>query len=70
MVRDQTKVPAGYLWKKTDRNGEEYLSGVISLGIFGEIPIVVFREGKKDNSDKGPDFVIRNATENRSERQG
>lgn len=63
MLRDQKKIPVGHLWIKTDRFGNEYLAGVISVGLFGECPIVVFREDKKDN-EKAPDYVIRSATEN------
>ena len=62
MLRDQTKIPCGYLWKKTDSAGNEYWAGVISFGIRGEIPIVVFPETNK-RDDKAPDFVIRNANE-------
>jgi len=62
MIRDQKKVPIGYLWVKKDKQGREFLGGVISLGIFGEIPIVVFKEDQKAN-DKAADYVIRSATE-------
>jgi len=66
MVRDQKKVPIGHLWIKKDRQNREYLAGVVSLGLFGEVPIVIFKEDKKDN-EKAPDYVIRSATENRDE---
>lgn len=64
-VRDQSKVPSGYLWKKEDRNGKPYLGGVISLGIFGEVPIVIFEEEPQEGRTGGPDYVIRNATHER-----
>lgn len=64
MVRDQKKVPCGYLWKKTDSQGKDYFAGTISVGIFGEIPIVVFFEEAKSH-EKAADLVIRLATENR-----
>jgi len=63
MLRDQTKVPVGFLWIKKDRQGKEYLAGPLSIGVFGEVPIVIFREENKTN-DKAPDYVIRLATEN------
>lgn len=64
MVRNQNKIPVGYLWEKTDRNGNKYLGGVISLGVFGEIPIVVFKNTtKNDGEDKTADWTIRSAPE-------
>lgn len=62
MLRDQTKMPVGHLWKKKDKDQRDYFAGVISLGLFGEIPIVIFPETKKD-TDAAPDFVIRVAKE-------
>lgn len=62
MIRDH-KIPVGHLWKKKDRDGNTYLAGVISLGIFGEIPVVIFEE-KKEN-EKAADYVIRSATNRR-----
>lgn len=62
MIRDQQKVPSGYLWEKEDKGGKTYWAGVISIGVFGEIPIVVFKEDRKTN-EAAPDYVIRNATE-------
>jgi len=64
MIRDQRKVPSGYLWEKEDKSGNKYLAGVISIGIFGEVPIVIFKEEKKA-TEASPDYVIRNATDNR-----
>ena len=61
MIRAQKKLPVGVLWKKTDAKGDEYFAGVISLGLFGEIPIVVFEEKFKDK-EGSPDFIIRQAT--------
>ena len=61
MVRDH-RFPVGHLWKKEDRNGKSYLAGVLSLGILGEIPIVVFEESSKDR-DGGADYTIRMASD-------
>jgi uncharacterized protein (DUF736 family) len=62
MVRDQTKIPIGYLWIKKDKQGREYLAGPLSVGLFGEVPIVVFKEEHKAN-ERAPDYIIRLATE-------
>lgn len=64
MLRDQTKMPVGHLWKKEDKDGREFFAGVISLGLFGEIPIVIFPEKNKETA-ASPDFVIRVAKETR-----
>ncbi len=61
MIRDQIKVPVGYLWIKKDKQGREFLGGVISLGLFGEVPIVVFKEDNKTN-EKAADYIIKVAT--------
>lgn len=61
MIRDQKKQPCGVLWKKKDTHNNEYFAGVISLGVFGEIPVVVFEEKFKDK-EGAPDFIIRLAT--------
>jgi len=61
MIRSQKKIPIGVLWKKKDSNSNDYLAGVISLGLFGEIPIVVFEEKFKDKPSS-PDYIIRQAT--------
>lgn len=65
-LRDQNKIPCGYLWEKTDRAGKKYLAGVISMGVFGEVPVVVFKEENKTN-ENAPDYVVRNATSNRDD---
>lgn len=67
MVRDQSKIPCGFLWEKTDSRGKKYLAGSISLGIFGEIPIGVFKEDDKA-TEKSADYVIRNMVNERTER--
>lgn len=64
MIRDQKKVAVGYLWKKTDSKGKPYIAGTISLGVFGEIPIVIFEEENK-TSENAPDYLIRSATDNK-----
>jgi hypothetical protein len=64
MLRDQNKIPCGYFWWKTDSRGKKYLAGVVSMGINGEIPVVIFEEENKPN-DAAPDFVMRNAVNER-----
>jgi hypothetical protein len=60
MLRDQNKIPCGYFWEKTDANGKKYFAGVVSMGINGEIPVVIFKEENKPNP-AAPDYVMRNA---------
>lgn len=66
MLRDQTKIPIGYLWVKRDKQGKEYLAGPISLGLFGEVPIVIFKEETK-LTDRAADYVIRMATDTKQD---
>lgn len=68
MVRDQQRVPVGHFWNKTDREGKKFIAGVVSLGIFGEIPVVIFEEEKIPGRENAPDYVMRTATENSRER--
>lgn len=67
VFRPQKKLPIGVLWKKTDKQGNDYFAGVITFGILGEVPIVIFEEKFREN-DKSPHYVIRQAT-NRDERE-
>lgn len=53
----------GALWRheKKAEGGEAatvFLTGVIDLGIHGEIPIVVFKNDKKKDGSKQPDYRI------------
>jgi hypothetical protein len=66
MLRDQSKVPCGYFWEKTDKDGKPYWAGVISRGIDGEIPVVIFKEDPKEKKPGAPDFVMRNVTNERN----
>ena len=64
-VRDQSKIPCGFLWEKIDKRGKPYLAGVISLGLFGEIPIAVFKEEKKETPESA-EYVVRNMINERN----
>lgn len=64
MLRDQNKIPCGYFWEKTDSKGKTYLAGVVSMGLNGEIPVVIFKEENKPNPN-APDYVMRNAINER-----
>ena len=49
----------GVLWlRETNKGGTKmrYFSGILDLGVFGEIPIVVFKANK--TKDSSPDFNI------------
>jgi uncharacterized protein (DUF736 family) len=50
----------GVLWKKQDKNGNDYLSGIIDLSVFGEVKVAVFPT--KDNGGNKPDYTIQLAT--------
>jgi uncharacterized protein (DUF736 family) len=47
----------GALWKKESKSGVTYLSGVVSMGVFGECPIVVFKTTEK-RGESSPDLII------------
>jgi hypothetical protein len=68
MFKLQTRLPIGYLWKKRDGKGGEYLGGVLSLGFF-EIPIVIFPE-RPDRAERAADFVIKIPPPDRTQRPG
>ncbi len=46
----------GALWDGTDKDGGKYLYGTISLGVFGEIRVVVFPNGYKEGTQ--PDHLV------------
>jgi hypothetical protein len=43
----------GALWVHESKNGNKYLSGK-----FGEIPIIIFKNSKKEEGEKTPDWII------------
>jgi uncharacterized protein (DUF736 family) len=46
----------GVLWKKKDKNKEEFYSGSLDLGVLGTVQLAVFpNNNKKENQ---PDFAI------------
>ena len=49
----------GALWRHTAKQGDtgEYLKGNLDLGALGQVPIVVFKNGRK-NKENEPDFRI------------
>ena len=47
----------GALWKKESKTGVTYLSGVVSMGVFGECPIVIFKTTEK-RGESSPDLII------------
>lgn len=66
MIRD-TDSPCGHLWSKVDTRGKQYLAGVISLGIFGEVPVVIFPTSKQ--SENQPDYTIHVASTQKKNRK-
>jgi hypothetical protein len=56
--------PIGALWQKRSQTGTTYLSGVVSMGVFGECPVVVFKAMEK-RGENSPDFIIYASTPQR-----
>ncbi|MDQ5987357.1 MAG: hypothetical protein CSYNP_03097 [Syntrophus sp. SKADARSKE-3] len=47
----------GALWKKEDKNGNEYFSGNLDLGVLGNVSLAIFPNKNKEG-EKQPDFTI------------
>jgi len=47
----------GVLWKKAGKDNNEFLSGKLDLGAFGQSRIMVFQNSKKKEANH-PDFTI------------
>jgi uncharacterized protein (DUF736 family) len=58
----------GALWKKKSQTGTQYMSGMVSMGVFGECPVVVFAAMEK-RSEQSPDFIIYASTPQRQNGQ-
>jgi hypothetical protein len=56
--------PIGALWQKKSQTGTLYISGVVSMGVFGECPVVVFKAMEK-RGESSPDFIIYASTPQR-----
>jgi hypothetical protein len=54
----------GVLWSKRSANGTQYLSGTVSMGVFGECAVVVFKTAEK-RSESSPDWIIYASTPQR-----
>jgi len=46
----------GALWKKSDKKGQNYLSGSLDLGALGEATIMVFKNEKSGKNQ--PDYTV------------
>ena len=47
----------GALWKKTDKNGKEYLAGNIDFGALGVSAIMIFENSFKEKENQ-PDYIL------------
>ncbi len=47
----------GALWKKTDKNGKEYLAGQIDFGALGVSAIMIFENTYKEKENQ-PDYTL------------
>ena len=59
MARTKSK-PVGALWKHAPTGGQTnaFLTGVIDLGALGEVPVAVFKNDRKKEGSKQPDYRI------------
>jgi hypothetical protein len=46
----------GVLWKKADKNGNEFYSGTVDCGVLGNVNLAVFPNTFKEGTQ--PDFII------------
>ena len=47
----------GALWKKSDKYGNDYLTGQLDLGVLGKVQIAVFQNPEKQN-EQSPEATI------------
>ncbi len=47
----------GTLWRKESKKGK-YLTGVLDLGVLGEVQVAVFQNDKNNPDDNSPDATI------------
>ena len=47
----------GVLWEKKDKDGKDYYSGSLELGVLGEAKIMVFQNDRKEEANH-PDMVV------------
>ena len=55
----------GALWKRMNKNGDEFFSGVLENGDGTKTKIVIFKNGFKDK-DNQPDYMILKRREQQS----
>ncbi len=57
MARKHAK-QVGALWRHEHKNVGQFMTGVLDLGGLGEIPIAVFKNDRKEQDSKQPDYRI------------
>jgi hypothetical protein len=57
MARKSAK-PVGALWRHTNDKVGQFLTGTLDLGGLGEVPIAVFKNDRKQEGTKQPDYRI------------
>jgi uncharacterized protein (DUF736 family) len=55
----------GSLWSQKSKEGKEYMSGSLDLGVGGEARVMVFANQKKEG--KQPDYTISIATDDQAD---
>ncbi len=51
------KKKIGNFWSKRTKTGEEYWTGVLNNGVGGDVPVILFHNGKKEE-EKQPDLCL------------
>jgi len=54
----KTAKQVGALWRHEKENVGQFLTGILDLGGLGEVPIAVFKNERKENGSKQPDYRI------------
>ena len=57
MARKSAK-QVGALWRHQSENVGQFLTGILDLGGLGEVPIAVFKNDRKEEGSKQPDYRI------------
>jgi len=58
----------GVLWKKQDKDGKDYYSGSMDLGVMGDAKVMVFQNERKEETNH-PDMLVHLLTDTPETRQ-
>ena len=57
----------GALWNKTDKKGQDYMSGTLEMGALGHINIMIFQNEKAEENH--PDWSVQLVVEDEPEKK-